>query len=210
MKNLSFLFEKKYVSIKNVLMILPLMIVFSSLSCSKGEDDNQPPAAIVYNEENPLDKYHNLAGFTTTSNFVNSGNYEFGLTFSPNVKGKINALVVKLPDLNPNLKITIWDFDTKTVLRTEMVNVATVNTVVVKSIPEMMLEKDKKYVITMNSNDWYKRSKADNSNAVYPITAGNIKFWEYRWVGGSSQVFPTNISLDYNGGDLSFNFQQVD
>lgn len=156
MKNLSFLFEKKYVSIKNVLMILTLMIVFFSLSCSKDEDDNPPQAAIVYNEENPLDKYHNLAGFTTTSNFVNSGNYEFGLTFSPNVKGKINALVVKLPDLNPNLKITIWDFDTKTVLRTEMVNVATVNTVVVKSIPEMMLEKDKKYVITMNSNDWYK------------------------------------------------------
>ncbi|VXB34939.1 hypothetical protein CHRYSEO8AT_210006 [Chryseobacterium sp. 8AT] len=31
----------------------------------------------------------------------------------------------------------------------------------------------------MNSNDWYKRNKADNSNAVYPITAGNIKVWGY-------------------------------
>lgn len=209
MKNLKFLKEKNYFSMKKSLMIICLVATVFSVSCSKG-DEEQTPAPIVYAEENPLNKYHELAGFTTTSNFINSGNYEFGLAFSPNVKGKINSLFVTLPETNANVRVTIWDYDAKTVLRTETVNVSTANTAVTKSISEMILDKDKKYLITMNTNDWYKRSKADNSNATYPITAGNIKVWEYRWVSGASQIFPTNISLNYNAGDLSFNFQQVD
>jgi len=195
-------------NLRQFFLMLALSTVAFTTSCSK--DDDEQPTPIVYNEENPLDKYHELAGFTTTSNFINAGSYEFGLTFSPNVKGKINALIVKLPDVNANLKVTIWDFTTKTVLRTETVNVSTANAVVTKSIPELSLEKDKKYVITMNSNDWYKRSKADNTDTTYPIAVGNIKFWDYRWIGSASQVFPTNVSLNYNGGDLSFNFQQVE
>ena len=208
MKNLKFPIVQRMFNLRQLFLMLTLSTLVFTTSCSK--DDDEQPAPIVYNEENPLDKYHELAGFTTTSNFINAGDYEFGIAFSPNVKGKINALVVKLPDVNTNLRVTIWDYDAKTVLRTETVNVPTANTSVIKSISEMALEKDKKYLITMNANDWYKRSKADNSNATYPITSGNIKVLEYRWIGGTTQIFPTNVSLNYNGGDLSFNFQQVD
>lgn len=189
--------------------MIALNSIFLTTSCSK-DDDEPTPQPIVYAEENPLNKYHENAGFTATTNFINSGSYEFGLVFSPNVKGKMNAITVKLPDANPSLKVTVWDYTAKTVLRTEVINVSASNTLITKAIEELALEKDKKYVITMNSNDWYKRAKPDNSDAVYPITAGNIKFLEYRWVSGSTQIFPTNISLNYNGGDLSFNFQQVD
>lgn len=190
------------------ILFFALSITTFITSCSK--DDDEQTAPIVYNEENPLNKYHELAGFTSTSNFINSGDYEFGLVFSPNVKGKINSLVVKLPDVNNNLRITIWDYNTKTVLRTETVNISAANVSVTKSIAEFVIEKDGKYMITMNSNDWYKRYKLDNSNAIYPITAGNIKFLEYRWLSGTAQVFPTNVSQNYNAGDLSFNFQQVE
>lgn len=209
MKHLEVFFNLRSLSLKNLFKAMAVSSVLMAASCSKDEDEPvlQP---VVYAEENPLNKYHEATGFTTVTNFINAGNYEFGLVFSPNVKGKINAITVKLPDVNPTLKITIWDYASKTVLRTEMVNVATSNTLMTKTIEALALEKDKKYVITMNSNDWYKKSKSDNSNAVYPVTAGNIKFLEYRWISSSSQVFPTNISLDYNGGDLSFNFQQVD
>lgn len=157
-----------------------------------------------------MDKYHSEAGFTTTSNFINSGSYEFGLVFSPTVKGKITAITAQLPDVNTSLKVTIWDYTTKAVIDTQIINVASANTLVTKEIAAIPVEKDKKYMITMNSNDWYKRNKPDNTDATYPITAGNIKFLEYRWVSGTTQVFPTNVSLNYNGGDLSFNFQQVD
>ncbi|MBB6369711.1 DUF4082 domain-containing protein [Chryseobacterium shigense] len=209
MKHLEFFYILRSLSLKSLCTILVLNSAFLITSCSK-DDDEQAPQPIVYAEENPLNKYHENAGFTTTTNFINSGSYEFGLTFSPNVKGKMNAITIKLPDVNPSLKVTVWDYTTKTVLRTEVINVSASNTLITKAIEELALEKDKKYVITMNSNDWYKRSKPDNSDAVYPITAGNIKFLEYRWVSGATQVFPTNVSLNYNGGDLSFNFQQVD
>lgn len=202
MKNLKF-----PIVLKNLLLLFALSTTVFTISCSKDDDE---PTPVVYHEEDPLNKYHELAGFTTTSNFVNAGDYEFGLAFSPNVKGKINSLIVKLPASNANLRVTIWDYDAKTVLRTETINVSAADVSVVKSISEMVLEKDKKYMITMNSNDWYKRSKSDNSNATYPITAGNIKVWEYRWIGSATQVFPTNVSQNYNGGDLSFNFQQVE
>ncbi|HBV15278.1 hypothetical protein [Chryseobacterium carnipullorum] len=209
MKHLEVFSTLRSLSRKSFCIAMALNSVFLITSCSKN-DDESIPQPIVYAEENPLAKYQENAGFTMTTNFINSGNYEFGLVFSPNVKGKINAITLRLPDVNPDLKVTIWDYTAKTVLRTEMVNVSASNTLFTKVIAELALEKDKKYVITMNSNDWYKKTRPDNSNAVYPITAGNIKFLEYRWLSTSSQIFPTNISLNYNGGDLSFNFQQVD
>ncbi|MDN5477898.1 MAG: DUF4082 domain-containing protein [Chryseobacterium sp.] len=209
MKHLEVFSTLRSLSRKSLCIAMALNSVFLITSCSKN-DDESIPQPIVYAEENPLAKYQENAGFTMTTNFINSGNYEFGLVFSPNVKGKINAITLRLPDVNPDLKVTIWDYNAKTVLRTEMVNVSASNTLFTKVIAELALEKDKKYVITMNSNDWYKKTRPDNSNAVYPITAGNIKFLEYRWLSTSSQIFPTNISLNYNGGDLSFNFQQVD
>jgi hypothetical protein len=184
--------------------ILFLIFGMVATSCKKEDEPKSFPT------ENPLELFHTNAGFTTVTNFINSGSFEFGLVFSPNVKGKINAITVKLPDTNASLKVTIWDYSEKTVLRTEIVNVATANTLTTKAITEINLEKDKKYMITMNSNDWYKKNKADNSDAAYPITAGNIKFHEYRWLGTSNQTFPTNIDLDYNAGDLSFDFQQTE
>lgn len=188
---------------KTIKILAGALLAISAISCSS--DDSSPS----YPVENPLEAYHQQAGFTTTTNFIDAGNYEFGLAFSPNVKGVIKAITLKLPAVNPTLKVTIWDYDTKQVLRTEVIDVSTKDVLFTKAIPELALEKDKKYMITMNSNDWYKKHKADNTNAIYPITAGNIKFLEYRWLGGATQVFPTNISLNYNGGDLSFNFKQT-
>ncbi|AYZ11687.1 DUF4082 domain-containing protein [Chryseobacterium arthrosphaerae] len=208
MKHLEELLATGLLFSKKLYCILLLAAVFSAASCSKDDDEIITP--VTYAVENPLNKYHEAAGFTVTTNFINSGNYEFGLAFSPDVKGKMTAITVKLPDTNANLRVTVWDYTAKTVLRTETVNVTASNTLITKEISELALEKDKKYMITMNSNDWYKRSKPDNTNAVYPITAGNIKILEYKWGSGTAQTFPAMTSLDYNGGDLSFNFQQVD
>ena len=95
-------------------------------------------------------------------------------------------------------------------MRSETLNIATADVEVKKEISELALDKDKKYLITMNSNDWYKKNKADLSNTTYPIVAGNITINEYRWIGGTTQTFPTNVSANYNAGDLSFDFQQTE
>lgn len=183
-----------------------LLTAALAISCSNDDKDNTPK----FETENPLAAYYTKTGFTTVSNFINSGDYEFGLVFTPTVKGKMKAITLKLPATNPSVRVTIWDFATKAVLRSETLNIATADVEVKKEISELALEKDKKYLISMNSNDWYKKSKADNSNAVYPIVAGNITFSEYRWLSGTAQTFPTTVANSYNAGDLSFDFQQTE
>ncbi len=178
------------------------LLTIITLSCSKDE--------VVYPEENPLSAYITNSGFVNSNPYSNSFFYsEFGLVFSPNVNGKIKALTAQLPDVNTNLRVTIWDYDSKVVLKTEYLNVSAANTVVTKSISELALQKDKKYLISMNSNAWYGRNKADNSNANYPVTAGNIKIHEYLSEVGTSQTFPLDVTSNYYAGDLSFVFQQI-
>lgn len=184
-----------------------LIIVIPAISCSSDDNKDNIP---VFETENPLETYYAQTGFTTVTNFVNAGDYEFGLVFTPTVKGNIKAVTLKLPAVNPTVRVTIWDYTSKVVLRSENLNVPVADVQVAKEISALALEKDKKYMITMNSNDWYKKNKADNANVTYPIIAGNITFNEYRWISGSSQVFPTNVSANYNAGDLSFDFQRTE
>ena len=186
-------------------ILIVLVTTVFTVSCSSDKEDKP-----TFKTENPLDAYYTATGFTTITNFINSGDYEFGLAFTPTVKGKIKAITLKLPATNPSVRVTIWDYTAKSVLRSETLNVATADVQVSKEINELALEKDKKYMITMNSNDWYKKNKADNSNVTYPIIAGNITFIEYRWISGTAQTFPTNVSANYNAGDLSFDFQQTE
>ena len=180
-------------------------IAVFTISCSS--DDDKAPK---FKTENPLEAYYTQTGFTNSSNFIDVGDYEFGLVFTPLVKGKIKAITLKLPVVNPSVRVTIWDFESKAVLRSETLNITAANVQVSKEIGELALNKDQKYMITMNSNDWYKKFKADNSEAAYPITAGNIRFEEYRWLEGTAQTFPTKISANYNAGDMSFDFQQTE
>lgn len=189
--------------------ILTLMILASSLlSCSRSDDT---PAPTVYPEENPLSAYLTNSGFSQKfANSINAGNYEFGLKFTPSVKGKINAITVKIPDNATNVRVTIWDATAKTVLRTETIPTVTANTEVKQSITALQLAKDTPYMITFNSNDWYLRSKTDGTATTYPVTAGNIKVNGYYWISGTTQAFPTTYESTYYAGDLSFVFQQND
>lgn len=63
-------------------------------------------------------------------------------------------------------------------------------------------------MITMNSNDWYRRENSAGTIS-YPIHAGNIVIHNYGYVSGTSQNFPQSWPQDYYAGDLSFDFQQI-
>ena len=194
------------VTIFKLCMILLIMPLVSS--CSKDDDGDSGP---TYNEENFMESYLTSTGFNQAkSDFVDSGNYEFGLDFTPLVKGKITSLKVNLPAVNNSLRITIWDKAASTIIKTEIVNVSTANTDFTFDIVDLELVKNKEYSITMNSNDWYNRVKTDGTDAVYPITAGNIQLDRYRWGSGVAQNLPGSISSNYYAGDLSFNFIQID
>lgn len=189
---------------KNVLVAIVALITI--YSCKR---DDEPT---TYPEENPLEAYLSNSGFSQkTTNFINSGNYEFGMKFTPTVKGKVNAITLKIPDAASNVRITFWDATSKTVLRTETLPSVTANTELKYNLTSSLaLQKDTPYMITFNANDWYKRNKTDNSAAAYPVTAGNIKINGYAWVSGSSQTFPVNNETNYYAGDISFVFQKTD
>ncbi len=195
-------------SVKILLLLVVLGTTFTISSCRK-DDDNKPP--VEYAEENPLAEYLNKSGFgQKTSNMVDYGYFEFGLTFTPLVKGKIKSLTFKIPGAATNVRVTIWDATTKTVLRTETIASVTANTEVIKNITPLELEKDKKYAITYNDDSYYYRQKTDGSATTYPILTGNIRIDGYGYSDGATQTFPLYPRDNYYAGDLSFIFQQTE
>lgn len=176
-------------------------------SCKK--DD---PAPTVYPVEDVSTGYINATGFNgPVVNEINVSSSEFGLEFKPTVKGRITSLSCKLPDVRTDLRATIWrKFPSPTVIGTYTFNIAAANTNYEFDIPDVDLVKDSTYFISMNSNDYYERSKVGSGNTNYPVTVGNIIFNAYKYENGESQTYPTETVLDYYGGDLFFKFQKVD
>lgn len=194
-------------TLKTIFTILSVALL--TISCSSDDDKED---SVKYNEENPLDAYMAGSGFSQKAVDVkNSGIYEYGFSFKPTVTGKINALIVKIPDVNAALRITLWDAATKTVIKSETINVPTANVTVEKAITPIALTKDKEYFFTINSDDWINRTKTDGSAATYPITAGNIVITGYAYISStaSETIFPTNARNTYYAGDMTFKFQQT-
>ncbi len=195
-----------------------LVISMSALTftaCKKKAKDTpvviEPPVATVYPEQNPLEGYLSATGFNQKlTNRVNFGDYEFGISFKPLVKGKITALIVKIPDIRTGIRVTIWDKSAASILKTESLDVTSAGVEVAKTISALDLVKDKEYFITFNSNDWYDRRKTDNAPVSYPITVGDIVITGYSYKSGTAQEIPDSQQLNYYAGDLSFKFQRVE
>lgn len=174
------------------------------ISCSKDEEEKEEPL------QNPLAGYLAASGFDQkTTNLKNNGDYEFGISFIPTVNGKITAIVAKIPDVRNGLRVTIWDKTTSTVLRTETIDITTANVEVTKQISTLNLVKDKEYFITFNSNDWYSRTKTDDTAATYPFVVGDITITSYAFVPGTAQTIPNTPVKTYYAGDCSFIFQKT-
>ncbi|WP_188753929.1 DUF4082 domain-containing protein [Parapedobacter defluvii] len=199
------LFKNHYAIVCTLLLGISML-----MSCSKDDDT---PAPKVYPEENPLTLYLSNSGFNQkATNFINSGTYEFGYSFKPKVKGKINAVTFRIPDNATNVKVTIWDAATKAPLRSVVIPNAVANTELRQAIEPLEISTDTEYLVSYNGRSWYKRQKTDGSIAAYPVEAGNILITGFRWGATTSadQKYPVTVSKDYYGGDLSIVFQQVD
>ncbi|KLT69014.1 DUF4082 domain-containing protein [Flavobacterium sp. ABG] len=181
-----------------------LSAVLFSISCSS---DNDKETVTNYEVENPLNSVVAQVGLKRYD-YMNNPSEELGLVFTPTVKGNIKAITVKLPGASPGLRVTIWDFDSRAVLRTEIINVKEANIQVWKKIEDLNLIKDKKYLISMNNKDFYQYGGLF-SVVKYPIVAANITFNEFRWTKGAAQTFPDTSTKELIG-DLSFDFQQTE
>ena len=192
-------------TIKTVLIVFCLF----AISCSK---DEESAPVIIYPEENPLNGYLETSGYNQdqVSSIDNPSIIEAGFSFKPVFNGKLNAIKAWIPASNNALRVTIWDNETQIPIRTEIVNVTSANVPAVKTIEPLFLLKNKEYTITMNSNDYYIKTKTDGTAANYPITVGNIVITSYREGYGSTQTFPQGTQPDYYNGNCSFSFQRTE
>ncbi len=182
---------------------LLFLTVFVSLLFGCSKDDDTPR----FQEENFLAGYLDATGFDEqTATIIDGFDFERGVLFAPLVEGKITSINVKLPQTYGGLRITIWDRNAQTPIRTELVNYSNATTQMTFDIPDLPLIKDKEYIISMNVNDVYKRSRFGNTAVSYPFTSGNIQILSYRFMAGVNQTFPTDSAAKYYEGDLSFNF----
>lgn len=191
-------------TIKRILAIFTLTVVL--VSCS---NDDNPPAETGYQVQNPLPGYLTATGFNQSLSEIGNGlDYEYGIAFKPSVKGKITAIVAKLPD-DVNVRVTIWDKFTGIAIRTGILNITQSGVEFVQPV-DIDLIKDKEYMITVNGNDWYRHSRTDNANIAYPIVSGDITITGYGYKSGTAQVIPDTFPLNFYSGDLSFKFQQTE
>lgn len=203
-------FKKAKTAILPLVICLFLLIMsLSTTSCRKSEDQ-EAPIVKVYPEENPLAAFYTASGLTKIYEELGVDHYESGLKFSTAVKGKINAITLRLPEATNNVRVTIWDNDTKAVIRTITVDVPTAGILSTKTIEPVYLEKSKEYTISMNTISWYLHKKPDNSEVTFPLTAGNIKFLGMTRLYGTNQIFPATLITYSTLGEVSMIFQQVD
>ena len=191
-------------------LVLLLSLSLSITNCSKDDDPAPTPPLVVAPLQDPLAGYLAASGFNQkTSNVVNDpNNFEFGYSFIPLVNGKMTAIVVKIPDARLGMRVTVWDKVAGTAIRTETFDVPTANVEVTKQITALDLVKDKEYLITFNSNDWYYHSKTNDAAVTYPFTVGDIKITAYLYKTGSAQSVPDMSVSSYYAGDCSFKFQK--
>jgi hypothetical protein len=198
MKNLKF---------KPLLIVLFAFGAITFTSCSKDDD----PAPYVFPSENPLSGFLSDSGFdeVETENVDQLSNRELGYRFRPTATGAIIALAARIPAVNSNLRVTIWDAESQEVLKTELFNITSSGIAVTKSIAPVPLVKDHEYMVTMNTNDWYDYRRTDDGSASYPVTEANIQVIGFGYAIGTGQTFPNFTATNYVNGDVSFTFQRT-
>ena len=188
---------------------LLLSLSLSVINCSKDDAPAPAPPAVLAPLQDPLPGYLAASGFNQKiTPSINGTDYEDGYSFIPLVNGKMTAIVVKIPDARLGMRVTVWDKVAGTAIRTETFDVPTANVEATKSITALDLVKDKEYFITMNTNDWYKRSKTNDASVTYPFTVGDIKITSYSYKNGTAQVIPDTSASAFYSGDCSFKFQK--
>jgi hypothetical protein len=85
--------------------------------------------------------------------------YEFCFSLKSTIMGKINSIIVKIPDVNTAVGVPLWDLKTGTVIKSEIVNVPGAAVTIEKANARNTLIKDKEYFISVNNDDWFIQQK---------------------------------------------------
>lgn len=119
--------------------------------------------------------------------------WELGTVFSPLVAGKITQLGCRMPESGP-YRITIWDYETKKLLRQKLIAQSAYNTLLMNEIEPLSVAANKKLVISINTqNKPYGIIHEENDNDFMPFTKGSILFHNSCIRETAPAVFPGQV-----------------
>ena len=193
--------KKKFLSV--------LIFALVQLSCSR--DESPAAAPVVVSEPTEEIGYYSLLASILPNTTIQEYNWdpalslEVGYAFTPKVNGKITAIEVKLPFVHGLTDVHIWDGNTGALLRTETLNMVLAHTIIKKNISGISLQANKKYLISVETNYWYRYAKTDPNKITWPYSNGNIQY-NYAASSGRDLIPERNLTDTYFEGDVAFTF----
>lgn len=175
---------------KTQLIVLLFVSLLALTDCKDKEEKVKPsekPLTTFLTEEN---------GFEMKER--GSGPWELGVVFSASVPGKITQLGSKMPEPG-SYRVLIWEYDTKNLLRQKTVEQTSPNKLTLENVDELILEPNKKYVISINSqiggvNKKYFYAATASSSNFMPFTVGSILVHEACYTSVATVEFPGNVT----------------
>jgi hypothetical protein len=186
--------------------------VLLTTSCNKDDGDNNPGTTGWM--ESPINNVVSEHRFYEQLENINDVDAkEMGYKFYSSRDGVITALGCMMP-YSGNVQVTLWDYDTKKVIRTTQLFTDSAN-FVYKDVPSLNIEANKRYVISINTfadeatRRYYALTWSDSRNYL-PFSQGHISIEKSLFKVSQNSVFPTVESANnimYGIADFKINYQ---
>ncbi len=148
-------------------------------------------------EESPFFDFFNDNLITIDTVEQSADSWEYGFVFTPLKSGRITQFGVKLPATG-EFTVSLWALSgpTPVLLRSKNISASALHESAVGEVPEVALEANVKYGITVLSNAFYRITKPGNATFSFPRTIGNLRIESFNEaINNSSQAtFPASTN----------------
>jgi hypothetical protein len=183
--------KTKHIMRNTLIVGLLLLLSASLMNCSKTTDTAKPA-------ENPVTSFLGSTSAVVSGTFI-AGPYEIGLIFNSLVAGRLTQVGSKMPEPG-TYRITVWDNDTRAVLRQKTVEQTAPDKLTLESIESLPLTANKNYVISINSqsagtNKKYAYAYKTGGGDFMPFSKGSILILNSVYSGVSTATFPSTSGI---------------
>jgi hypothetical protein len=185
---------------KNLLIPFFALILLTN-ACKKDEGTAVKPS------ENPVASLLSETDWKLSN--YSASQFELGYIFSASVAGKITQLGAQMAEPG-TYTVSIWEVDTKKLLRQKSVEQTSPSKFSTAPIDELILEKDKKYLVSINSvSGGVKKGYnglakvASGTSTIFPISRGSIVIQKSVYSTSATPSYPT---VDYSTSNTFWGF----
>ncbi len=173
--------------------LISILFITATVSCKKAGKGGSPapasdatPMRAAIQAKNPADTIYQQPGSAAN----------FGYKFYPVISGNVLKLGCRMP-VNGTYEVSLWDFDSKSLLAKVTVTVTSSTDFSYASITPLTITVNKRYVISVNNmssgiaQPYYQLFKKPTTAInIYPFTSGNIVIEAPYYKGGATSVMP--------------------